>query len=107
PGGDPRALKAGSVAVKIKPNGDDTWRFNFFLDLLFDDGAHLIAWPTGSRSPSHVRSSPSDSFCCEFAVKAACRPASETASTRPRPKVGVGIRKPTLFAATAATKSGC
>ena len=41
------ALKTGSVAVKIKPNGDDTWRFNFFLDLLFDDGAHLIAWANG------------------------------------------------------------
>src|SRR5262245_55071611 len=40
-------LKTGSVAVKIEPNGDDTWRFNFFLDLLFDDGAHLIAWANG------------------------------------------------------------
>jgi hypothetical protein len=28
------ALKTGSVAVKIEPNGNDTWRFNFFLDLL-------------------------------------------------------------------------
>jgi hypothetical protein len=41
------ALKTGSVAVKISPNGNDTWRFNFFLDLLFDDGAHLIAWANG------------------------------------------------------------
>lgn len=41
------ALKTGSVAVKIEPNGDDTWRFNFFLDLLFEDGAHLIAWANG------------------------------------------------------------
>jgi hypothetical protein len=40
-------LKTGSVAVKIEPNGDDTWRFNFFLDLLFDDAAHLIAWANG------------------------------------------------------------
>ena len=40
-------LKTGSVAVKIEPNGNDTWRFNFFLDLLFDDGAHLIAWANG------------------------------------------------------------
>ena len=42
-----RALKTGSVAVKIEPHGRDTWRFNFFLDLLFDDGAHLIAWANG------------------------------------------------------------
>ena len=41
------ALKTGSVAVKISTNGNDTWRFNFFLDLLFDDGAHLIAWANG------------------------------------------------------------
>jgi hypothetical protein len=41
------ALKTGSAAVKISPNGNDTWRFNFFLDLLFDDGAHLIAWANG------------------------------------------------------------
>jgi hypothetical protein len=41
------ALKTGSVAIKIEPNGDDTWRFNFFLDLLFEDGAHLIAWANG------------------------------------------------------------
>ena len=41
------ALKTGSVAVKIEPNGNDTWRFNCFLDLLFDDGAHLIAWANG------------------------------------------------------------
>jgi hypothetical protein len=40
------ALKTGSVAVKIRPSGD-TWRFNFFLDLLFDDAAHLIAWANG------------------------------------------------------------
>ena len=40
-------LKTGSVAVKIEPHGRDTWRFNFFLDLLFDDAAHLIAWANG------------------------------------------------------------
>ena len=40
-------LKTGSVAVKIKQEGHDTWRFNFFLDLLFEDEAHLIAWANG------------------------------------------------------------
>jgi hypothetical protein len=37
-------MKGGNVTLKISPNGNDTWRFNFFLDLLFDDDAHLIAW---------------------------------------------------------------
>ena len=41
------ALKNGHVALKIVPNGNDTWRFNFFLDLLFADGAHLLALATG------------------------------------------------------------
>ncbi|HXJ79095.1 MAG TPA: hypothetical protein VMS64_10480 [Candidatus Methylomirabilis sp.] len=41
------ALKTGHVSVKITPNGDDTWRFNFFLDLVFEDGAHLIARANG------------------------------------------------------------
>jgi hypothetical protein len=44
---DPRTrgeMKGGNVTLKISPQGNDTWRFNFFLDLLFDDDAHLIAW---------------------------------------------------------------
>ena len=47
---DPRTrgeMKGGNVTLKISPNGNDTWRFDFFLDLLFDDGAHLIAWARG------------------------------------------------------------
>jgi len=47
---DPRTrgeLKGGNVTLKISPEGNDTWRFNFFLDLLFDDEAHLIAWARG------------------------------------------------------------
>jgi hypothetical protein len=41
------ALKTGNVSIKIVPNGNDTWRFNFLLDLLFSDGAHLLARATG------------------------------------------------------------
>ena len=41
------ALKTGSVSISIAPEGDDRWRFNFFLDLLFSDGAHLLAGATG------------------------------------------------------------
>jgi hypothetical protein len=41
------ALKTGNVSISIAPKGDDRWRFNFFLDLLFSDGAHLLAGATG------------------------------------------------------------
>jgi hypothetical protein len=40
-------LQAGSVTIRIDPNGHDTWRFNFFLDLLFDDGARLAGGADG------------------------------------------------------------
>ncbi|SRR5260370_26027497 len=40
-------LKRGQVEVSIKPNGNDTWRFNFLLDLIFSDGGHLIAKAKG------------------------------------------------------------
>jgi hypothetical protein len=36
-------LKTGNMTIGIKPNGNDTWRFNFFLDLRFSDGSHLFA----------------------------------------------------------------
>src|SRR5262249_32376668 len=36
-------LKTGLVSMEITPNGNDTWRFNFFLDLRFSDGSHLFA----------------------------------------------------------------
>jgi hypothetical protein len=31
----------GTTQIVINPNGHDTWRFNFHLDLLFSDGSHL------------------------------------------------------------------
>jgi hypothetical protein len=40
-------LKTGNVTIKIAPNGNDTWRLNFFVDLFFDDGAHLLARANG------------------------------------------------------------
>jgi hypothetical protein len=39
--GDKTDLSLGNVTVRIDPNGNDTWRFNFFLDLMFADGSHL------------------------------------------------------------------
>ncbi len=35
------ALSRGSVIIHIDPNGHDTWRFNFTLDLHFSDNSHL------------------------------------------------------------------
>src|SRR6266436_1832759 len=36
-------LKTGNMTIRITPNGNDTWRFNFFLDLRFSDSSHLFA----------------------------------------------------------------
>ena len=41
------------------------------------------------------------------ADRLSCRAWSGVASTRPKPNSGVGIRKITLFCATAVAKSGC
>ncbi|MFI5952455.1 hypothetical protein [Cryptosporangium sp. NPDC051539] len=42
------ALRSGAATqVTISPNGHDTWRFNFHLDLLFSDHTHLGANVTG------------------------------------------------------------
>jgi hypothetical protein len=40
-------FKAGSVTIRIITHGDDTWRFNFVIDLIFSDGAHLLARANG------------------------------------------------------------
>lgn len=37
------ALKTGNVRIAITPQGNDTWRFNVFVDLFFNDGSHLMA----------------------------------------------------------------
>ncbi|HJU16396.1 MAG TPA: hypothetical protein VJ770_07990 [Stellaceae bacterium] len=38
---DKTDLGQGNVTVRVDPNGNDTWRFNLFLDLVFADGSHL------------------------------------------------------------------
>jgi hypothetical protein len=40
-------LKIGNVLIQLVSHGSDTWRFNFFLDLRFSDGSHLIARGNG------------------------------------------------------------
>ena len=39
--GDKSDLAQGNVTIRVDPNGNDTWRFNFLVDLLFADGSHL------------------------------------------------------------------
>jgi hypothetical protein len=36
-------ILGGSVTIRIDPLGEDTWRTDFFLDLVFDDASHLTA----------------------------------------------------------------
>lgn len=41
-------LRSGGTAqITISPNGHDTWRFNFRVDLLFSDNSHLGASVNG------------------------------------------------------------
>jgi hypothetical protein len=39
--------RGGAVLIYIAPSGNDTWRFNFLVDLVFSDGAHLISRANG------------------------------------------------------------
>lgn len=34
-------LQSGKIVLRIDPNGHDTWRFNFFLEMVFSDGSRL------------------------------------------------------------------
>lgn len=34
-------LQSGRIRLRIDPNGHDTWRFNFFLEMIFSDGSRL------------------------------------------------------------------
>jgi len=34
-------LTGGNTAIRIDPSGQESWQFNFFLDLIFTDGSHL------------------------------------------------------------------
>jgi hypothetical protein len=45
-------LRTGSVNILAEAIFNDTWRFNFVVDLLFDDGAHLLARANGVQLKS-------------------------------------------------------
>jgi hypothetical protein len=55
-------FKGGSVTIRILTHGDDTWRFNFLVDLIFSDGAHLLARANGIEL---TQDSPPQSFGIE------------------------------------------
>lgn len=41
------SLQSGKISLRIDPNGHDTWRFNFFLDMAFSDGTRLSGGADG------------------------------------------------------------
>lgn len=42
-GGTLNDLRGSEVTIHIDPVGNDTWGFNYFLDLAFSDGSHLTS----------------------------------------------------------------
>lgn len=47
--------RGGAVLIYIAPSGNDTWRFNFLVDLIFSDGAHLISRANGVELTQDAR----------------------------------------------------
>ncbi len=45
----------GNVRIRIDPNGNDEWRFNFNLTLIFDDGTSLSGGAAGLRLDQNNR----------------------------------------------------
>lgn len=41
------SLQSGKIILRIDPNGHDTWRFNFFIDMQFGDGTRLSGGANG------------------------------------------------------------
>jgi hypothetical protein len=44
---DSAALEGGNVLIRVDPKGNDTWRFNFIVELHMDDGSVLSASADG------------------------------------------------------------
>ncbi|HST17665.1 MAG TPA: hypothetical protein VLK36_08345 [Gaiellaceae bacterium] len=43
------ALRTGTVEIRVDPKGNDVWKFNYFLDMMFSDGSHLTSEASGLR----------------------------------------------------------
>jgi hypothetical protein len=39
---DRDTLLSGTITLRIDPNGEDTWRFNYLLRLIFNDGSSVF-----------------------------------------------------------------
>src|SRR5207244_3506222 len=39
---DRDTLLSGTITLRIDPKGDDTWRFNYLLRLIFNDGSSVF-----------------------------------------------------------------
>jgi len=50
---DKSLLDGGTVMLRIDPAGDDSWHFNFLLELYFDDGTRLAASADGLQLNEH------------------------------------------------------
>src|SRR5947209_5877046 len=48
-------VHGGSVTIVITPNGHDTWRFNYNVDLQFSDGSHLSSSNQGLQLDQNNR----------------------------------------------------
>lgn len=48
-------MQRGSITIRVDPNGHDTWRFNWELDLHFSDGSHLGAAVTGNQLSQNAK----------------------------------------------------
>lgn len=49
------SLQKGFVTIRIDPNGHDTWRFNFALDLQLSNGSHLFGRFNGLQLTQNSR----------------------------------------------------
>ena len=50
---DKSLLQGGTVMLRIDPAGDDSWNFNFLLELHFDDSTTLTASADGIQLNEH------------------------------------------------------
>lgn len=46
-------LDGGNVMLRIDPAGDDSWNFNYLLELYFDDGSRLTSSADGLQLNEH------------------------------------------------------
>lgn len=45
--GQKQDFLGGTTLLRVDPKGNDTWRFNFILELRFDDGSALVSSANG------------------------------------------------------------